>query len=87
MNPQKVDGLPLAHLKAGEWAVVTGLAGGRRVLGRMVSLGFTPGIEVLMVQNFGNGALIVQVRDAHIALGRGEAHKILVVPRRKTERS
>jgi Fe2+ transport system protein FeoA len=34
-----------------------------------------------MVQNYGNGPLIVLVRDTRIALGRGEAHKVLVLKR------
>jgi len=51
-------------------------------MSRMVSLGFTPGVEVIMVQNLGRGALIVQIRDARVALGRGEAFRVLVVPLR-----
>jgi len=69
-------------LGTGERAVVAGLDGGRRVMSRMVSLGFTPGVEVIMVQNLGRGALIVQIRDARVALGRGEAFRVLVVPLR-----
>jgi Fe2+ transport system protein FeoA len=45
---------------------------------RLTSLGFTPGVEVYMVQNFGLGPLIVLVRGTRVALGRGEAHKIQV---------
>jgi Fe2+ transport system protein FeoA len=44
----------------------------------MTSLGFTPGAEVTVVQNYGRGPLIARVRDARIALGRGEAKKIHV---------
>jgi len=52
--------------------------GGQGLLCRMTSLGFTPGAEVVVVQNFGRGPLIARVRDARIALGRGEAGRILV---------
>jgi len=31
-----------------------------------------------MLQNFGHGPLIVNIRDTRIALGRGEATKVLV---------
>jgi Fe2+ transport system protein FeoA len=41
-------------------------------------MGFTPGAEVTVLQNFGRGPLIARVRDARIALGRGEARKIQV---------
>ena len=70
--------VPLSALRPGERGVVIGLAGGRGLLGRMTSLGFTPGAEVTIVQNFGRGPLIARVRDARIALGRGEASKIHV---------
>jgi len=45
---------------------------------RLVSLGFTPGAEVSMTQNYGRGPLIVTVRGASVALGRGEAAKIFI---------
>ncbi len=45
---------------------------------RLVSLGFTPGAEVSMTQNYGYGPLIVSVRGTSVALGRGEAAKIVV---------
>ena len=44
----------------------------------LVSLGFTPGVGVDMVQNYGHGPLIVALRGTRVALGRGEANKILV---------
>ena len=45
---------------------------------RLASLGFTPGAEVSMSQNYGRGPLIVTVRGTHVALGRVEAAKIFV---------
>jgi len=45
---------------------------------RLVSLGFTPGAEVSMTQNYGRGPLIVTVRGTRVALGRVEAGKIFV---------
>jgi len=43
-------------------------------------MGFTPGIEVILLQNIGRGLLIARVRETRLALGRGEAEKILVRP-------
>lgn len=71
--------VPLSKLDVGEVGVVRELRGGRGVVGRLAVLGFTPDVEVMMVQNFGRGPLIVTVRDTRIALGRGEAGKIRVV--------
>jgi len=72
------DVVPLSMLGPQERGVVADLAGGRGLLCRMTALGFTPGAEVEVVQNFGRGPLIAEVRDARIALGRGEARRIYV---------
>ncbi|MEA3349331.1 MAG: FeoA family protein [Chloroflexota bacterium] len=69
---------PLNSLESGAVGVVQDLNGGRGFVSRAVALGFTPGTEVAMVQNFRRGPLIVVVRDTHVALGRGEAKKIQV---------
>lgn len=45
---------------------------------RLVSLGFTPGAEISMSQNYGRGPLIVTVRGTRVALGRMEAASIFV---------
>ena len=71
-------GEPLNGLGVGERGVVVGMDGGRGLLCRMTSLGFTPGAEVTVMQNYGHGPLICRVRNARIALGRGEAGRILV---------
>ena len=71
--------VPLTKLEVGETGVVRRLDGGRGLIGRLAVLGFTPDAEVMMLQNFGRGPLIVTVRDTRIALGRGEADKVLVV--------
>ena len=47
-------------------------------MSRLATLGFTPGAKLTMVQNFGHGPLIVNIRDTRIALGRGEAAKVYV---------
>lgn len=70
--------LPLSELKSGEEATFVDLHGGRGIKGRLTSLGFTPGVPILMVQNYGWGPVIVEVRDTRVALGRHEAKRILV---------
>jgi ferrous iron transport protein A len=72
------DVVPLSAMQAGERGVVVELSGGRGLLGRMTALGFTPGAEVTVVQNYGRGPVIALVRDARIALGRGEAGRLHV---------
>ena len=75
MNEQRI---PLSALAPGQVGGVRQLAGGRGFVSRLATLGFTLGVEVNMVQNFGHGPLIVNIRDTRIALGRGEAAKVVV---------
>jgi ferrous iron transport protein A len=78
------DQTPLTHLAAGDRSTVAELRGGRSFVSRLATLGFTPGAPLVVVQNYGRGPLIVRVRDTRIALGRGEAKRVLV--RRSTSR-
>ena len=71
--------IPLAELAVNEHATIQSFAGGRTVTARLASLGFTPGAGIDMTQNYGHGPLIVTVRGTRVALGRGEAAKIIVV--------
>jgi len=68
----------LAELPTNERAIILSFANGRPETNRLVSLGFTPGANVDMTQNYGHGPLIVTVRGARVALGRVEAAKIFV---------
>ena len=74
----EVDLVRLGELKAGEEATIQGFDAGHNLVSRLSALGFTPQAQVLMIQNIGGGPLIVKVRDTRIALGRGEAMKVLV---------
>ena len=71
--------IPLTTLHPGQSGMVRALHGGRHFVGRLAALGFTPGAPVKMVRNNRFGPLIVAVRGAQIALGRGEARRVLIV--------
>ena len=68
----------LAELVTGEHAAIVQLGHGLGITRRLTSLGFTPGVEVVMVQNYGHGPLVVTVRGTRVALGRREADSIMV---------
>lgn len=74
------DPRPLLELAPGQAGTVVGCSAGRGLLGRFASMGFTPGSRVLMVNNYGRGPLLVIVHGARVALGRGEASRVLVRP-------
>ncbi len=69
---------PLDNMPAHASGVIVALNGGRCFVSRLAALGFVPGAQVDMVQNYGHGPLIVQVHQARVALGRGEACRIIV---------
>lgn len=73
----------LDHLSPGTRAVVSELRGGREFASRLAGMGISVGCQIEMLQNPARGPLLVRVRDTRIALGRGEASKILV---RESER-
>jgi DtxR family Mn-dependent transcriptional regulator len=70
--------IPLSELTSGQTGVIRSYTGGRGMLGRCLSLGFTPGSVVKMIRNYKKGPLLVKVRDSEVALGRQVADKILI---------
>ncbi len=70
--------ISLERLHAGDSGSVAVMEGGHRLVSRLAALGFTPGALVTVVRNHGHGPIIVSVRGAQIALGRGEAGRIMV---------
>jgi ferrous iron transport protein A len=70
--------MSLSHMKQGDKGKVYRLNGGRALNDRLLVMGFTKGAEISVKQNPGFGPVIVYVRDARIALGRGEANKVIV---------
>jgi ferrous iron transport protein A len=68
----------VSDLPAGGRGVVRFLRGGEEFTHRMASLGFTPGVEVEVMQNYGRGPILVTVRATRVALGRGEGLKLLL---------
>ncbi len=68
----------LAEVKTGEHVIFLSVCADKGVTSRLSSLGFTPGVEIEMVQNYGHGPLMVTIRGTRIALGQQEATKIFV---------
>jgi len=77
MMSRQQDAL-LDQLAPGVRAVVSELRGGKEFASRLAGMGISVGCEIEMLQNPVHGSLLVLVRDTRIALGRGEAAKILV---------
>ena len=70
--------IPLDQLAPGAHAVVRVLRGGADFAGRLAAMGLAKGTCIEMLQNSGGGPLLLRAHQTRIALGRGEALKILV---------
>ena len=85
----KQKNIPLVQLAPGARGLVRKLGGGQDLASRLSAMGLSVGSNVEMLQNRGHGPVLVLVRDTRIALGRGQALKIMVeeleVERRETE--
>lgn len=68
----------LDHLPAGAYAVVRELDGGHEFSSRLAAMGLVLGAVLQVMQNSGKGPMLVRVRDTRLALGRGEACRIVV---------
>ncbi len=74
-GPQLVS---LDKIPSGTSVVVRKLDGGGELATRLAALGLSIESRVKVLQNRAHGPLLVLVRDTRIALGRGQALKILV---------
>ena len=71
--------IPLTEAKRGELVELVEINGGRKLARRMVELGLTTGIKLKVLHDSG-GPMIIAIRDSRIALGRGMAEKLNVLP-------
>jgi ferrous iron transport protein B len=74
----KEEGVPLSTLKEGDAAYVHALTGGNAFVSRLASMGIAQATRLKVFRHGGGGPIIVQVGDGRVALGTGEADKILV---------
>ncbi len=68
---------PITSLEEGEEGIVQLIAGGGSLLSRLAGMGIAQAVRIRVLRNSSN-LFIVQVAETRIALGRGEASKILV---------
>ncbi|HON58412.1 MAG TPA: ferrous iron transport protein B [Smithella sp.] len=69
--------LKLTVLKEGDQGVIHAIEGGSSITSRLAGMGIFPNARFRIAQISG-GLVVVQVADTRIALGQGEASKILV---------
>ena len=68
----------LSEMKQGEKGIVSSVNGDARYVGRITSIGITPGCKVSIIKNDKRRPLIVFARDTMIALNEKESANIVV---------
>ncbi|MCX7966142.1 MAG: ferrous iron transport protein B [Syntrophorhabdaceae bacterium] len=75
---------PVLELNEGEEGIVYSFSGGQKLIGRFAGIGIIPGVKIKVLRKTGN-LIIVFASDTRIALGRGQAEKILVARTKTTK--
>jgi DtxR family transcriptional regulator, Mn-dependent transcriptional regulator len=78
-EPDVVVCTPLSRFSPGQTGVIKSCEGGRTRQGRCLSLGFTPGTRIKMLENYNHGPVLVRLHDSEVALGREMANNVIVV--------
>lgn len=70
---------PLSKVRAGETVKLAGIDAGRGLHSRLASMGLVPNVEITVVSNSHPGPFVISVKNSKMMLGRGMAHKIMVL--------
>lgn len=71
--------LPLLMIKAGQKVRLVRINAGQGLNNRLASMGLVPNVEITVINNAHPGPFVVSVKGSKIILGRGIAHKIIVI--------
>lgn len=69
--------MPLTMLKSGDESTIKRIGGKETTKRFLENLGFVPGEKVTVISSI-NGNIIVNVKDARVAIGKDMANKIMV---------
>jgi len=70
---------PLSKVRAGETVKLAGIEAGRSLHSRLASMGLVTNVEITVVSNNEPGPFVISVKNSKMMLGRGMAHKIMVI--------
>ena len=70
---------PLSEVNAGETVKLAGINAGQSLKSRLASMGLVPDVEITVVNNSHPGPFVITVKNTKVMLGRGMAHKIMVL--------
>jgi len=71
--------MPLSMVRTGETVKLASINAGQGLNRRLASMGLVPDVEITVVNNAHPGPFVISVKDSKMMLGRGMAHKIMVI--------
>jgi Fe2+ transport system protein FeoA len=69
----------LSKVQAVETVKLVGIEAGRGLNSRLASMGLVPNVKITVVNNSQPGPFVISVKNSKMMLGRGMAHKIMVL--------
>lgn len=73
------DLVPLTEMMEGEEGTVYSILGGHGLMGRLASMGISPGERIKVFRKGWWGPVIIIAKGMKIAIGRGQASRIMVL--------
>jgi len=70
---------PLSIVKQGQTVKVAKIDAGRGLNIRLASMGILPNVQLTVIRNTQAGPFVISIKNSRMMLGRGVAHKIMVV--------
>jgi len=70
---------PLSMVTEGETVKLAKIDASRGLNNRLASMGLLPNVEITVVRNSHPGPFVINVKGSKMMLGRGMAHKIMVL--------
>ena len=70
---------PLSMVNEGETVKLISIDAGRGLNSRLASMGLLPNVEITVVNNTHPGPFVISLKGSKMMLGRGMAHKIMVI--------
>ncbi len=70
---------PLSTIRAGQTVTIASIQAGRGLNSRLASMGLVHGTKITVVNNDRPGPFVISIKGSKMMLGRGMAHKIMVM--------
>jgi Fe2+ transport system protein FeoA len=75
--------VPVTFAREDDLVTLAALEGGWHFKKRLTALGLLPGEPLRVIRNSGSGPIVIEVKDTRLAIGRGEANKVMVREERR----